>query len=164
MKTTKILIAVAIVAAGIANTYAATYDLGLLPSDATSLNSGAGWQANPSVVAPGSFTDTFNFQLDNLLSLNPVPNQIIPGGFFSLTVSPISSVFNAGHYNYTFTASGVASDQWGVYTVDFSGVAAPVIPPTAPVPELETFAMLLAGLGVIGATIRRRKNKAVVAI
>jgi hypothetical protein len=29
----------------------------------------------------------------------------------------------------------------------------------APVPEPETYAMLLAGLGVMGAVVRRRKQK-----
>lgn len=31
--------------------------------------------------------------------------------------------------------------------------------PTAPVPEPETYAMLLAGLGLMGAIARRRKSK-----
>lgn len=164
MKAKKLIAAVVVATAGMTSAYAETYNLGLLPSDATSLNFGAGWQANPSVVAPGSFTDTFTFQLDNLLSLNAVANQIIPGGFFSLSVGPISSVLNAGHYDYSFTATGVASSQWGVYTVDFSGVAGPVIPPTGLVPEPETYAMLLAGLGAIGIATRRRKNQAAISI
>lgn len=163
MKTIKFFVAAAIVTAGISSAYAAPYDLGLLPSTPTELNFGAGWQANPASVAPGSFTDTFTFRLENLLTLTPSANIIIPGGFNSLSVSPISGVFDGSFYNYSFSASGEATSQWGVYTVNFSGVNAPVIPLT-PVPEPETFAMLLAGLGLIGAAVRRRKTKMVAVV
>jgi hypothetical protein len=158
MKIKHILAAAAIATVGIANSYAANYDLGLLPSDSSSLNYGGGWQAQPAAVAPGSFTDMFTFSLNNILSLNASANIVIPGGFYSLAVTPVSQgVTLAGVTNYSFSVTGVASSQYGVYTVDFSGHNAPVIPP-APVPEPETFAMLLAGLGLIGAIVRRRNK------
>jgi probable HAF family extracellular repeat protein len=34
-----------------------------------------------------------------------------------------------------------------------------LLTPTAPVPEPETYAMMLAGLGLLGLTARRRKQK-----
>jgi len=38
----------------------------------------------------------------------------------------------------------------------------PLIVLTAPVPEPETYAMLLAGLGLVGAMVRRRRAAAAV--
>lgn len=55
------------------------------------------------------------------------------------------------------------SDGWAVtlaksvLTVDGGYVPPPN--PTAPVPEPETYAMMLAGLGLMGVMIRRRRNK-----
>lgn len=45
----------------------------------------------------------------------------------------------------------------GNHLVRVSGFT--VLPPTAPVPEPETYAMMLAGLGLLGFAARRRKHK-----
>ena len=52
---------------------------------------------------------------------------------------------------YTFVISGATTGQWGgSYTINLVGAAAPV-------PEPAEYAMLLAGLGVVGMVVRRRK-------
>jgi|CXWL01.1.fsa_nt_gi hypothetical protein len=47
------------------------------------------------------------------------------------------------------------------YSVHLSDSIAPPPPPPPPVPEPETYAMLLAGLGLMGFSARRRKESAV---
>jgi hypothetical protein len=62
----------------------------------------------------------------------------------------------SGTTRLSFSALGV-SDQLGG-SLDNVSVTA-----VSPVPEVETYAMLLAGLGLIGVASRRRRNKALTA-
>lgn len=63
---------------------------------------------------------------------------------------------------YTFASTGnyrleIGVANWGDTAYD-SGLAFDVRGMSAPVPEPETYAMLLAGLGIIGMVIRRREK------
>lgn len=80
-------------------------------------------------------------------------------GFFNgglLNVS-IPITFTTGNHVLTFdyagSAQGLGDEGWGLNNITVEGVSA--------VPEPETYAMLLAGLGMIGFMARRRKNDSV---
>ena len=80
-------------------------------------------------------------------------------GFFNgglLNVS-IPVTFAAGNHVLTFDYAGadqgLGDEGWGLNNITVEGVSA--------VPEPETYAMLLAGLGMIGFMARRRKNDSV---
>jgi len=62
------------------------------------------------------------------------------------------SVFNLDSGDYYFKISGTALSAKSGYTISLSAT------PTAPVPEPETYAMMLAGLGLMGFIARRRKG------
>ena len=91
---------------------------------------------SPSRDPAGYFIDSSYHQLTN----DNGPAQ--QSGFESLSV-PQYSVF--GWYVYS------------VGQIDGPGVFS--ISPTAPIPEPETYALMLAGLAVVGAAARRRKAK-----
>jgi len=135
-------------------------------------------------VAPGSFADTFRFEVpvgytlvtSTVVSNNLLPKfNIDPGSAYSLfsagadTVvggaddtlvggawsfsgatgnSPNSSSVGSGWYYYKATGF-VSGTKAGHYSIT-SDVSA--------VPEPETYAMLLAGLGALGFLARRRRN------
>ncbi|MBK1682881.1 FxDxF family PEP-CTERM protein [Rhodoferax fermentans] len=177
MKTTQLLksiaVATALVGASLSAS-AATQSLGPLVAGQAKAFSG---------YAPvGAFADTITFSLptnsgsgysvidfatpNNVLhtvftaiSLFYNPDGVI-GGNDSLVASSVSTnnelsltlgSLAAGSYYLNIYGSTVGTLGGG-----YSG-AISVTPFTAPVPEPETFAMLLAGLGVMGAIARRRK-------
>ena len=174
-------IAAAIVAtASMVNAYAATYDLGLISV------SGPGYQTGYSKsVGAGTFSDTYNFSLSEPLRID----SLISGwaGILEISGSMTGSTFSIGagdtvdhrvqfgvgsglFTSYSLTVTGIGapatfgSNAWGTwpilpgggtYGVSFYGT------PVTAVPEPESFAMLLAGLGVIGTLVRRRKTKGI---
>ncbi len=87
----------------------------------------------------------------NLVGLGPVVNWM--GATFS--------GLTAGTYTYQLT--GMTSANWtniNSFANNWTGTL--VIPESsvaAPIPEPETYAMLLAGLGLLGVAARRRKQK-----
>lgn len=136
--------------------------------------------ATPSVhvfaPASGSFFDTYNFSVSSASLLSGAANNLpLSLGFLNvlnitgLTVNVWdnhhpSGLTNFGSFagnNNTYTFNLPAA---GDYHVDITGTATglaggsyAVTLSAAPVPEPETYAMLLAGLGVMGAIARRRK-------
>lgn len=72
------------------------------------------------------------------------------GGLLNVSI-PVN--FTVGNHVLTFDYSGsfqgLGDEGWGLNSVTVEGVAA--------VPEPETYAMLLAGLGLLGFTANRRK-------
>jgi hypothetical protein len=58
------------------------------------------------------------------------------------------NAMSSGNYYYEVKGNATGS-QGGFYSITST---------VAPVPEPETYAMLLAGLGVVGSLYRRRKN------
>lgn len=121
-------------------------------------------------VTFSSFTDTFAFTTNSPAEIRVVwymgtsnLTASIAGGpaFTSGTQgvgeipysgSWIGQVANAGTYQLTISGNLTPSPSQfsGGYSLTFTGAAA------APVPEPETYAMLLAGLGLIGMVSRRR--------
>lgn len=119
-------------------------------------------------VAPGSFTDTFNFSLPTgwsagvgvssiLGKLGTKINYDIQG--LSVSLDGNGSGLNVEGYNltagsHTFTVTGTATGiKGGRY--DFYALADVV---TAPVPEPSAWAMLLGGLGLVGFMSYRRRQ------
>jgi len=116
----------------------------------------------------GSFTDTFTFTIND-------PGKVA-GSFFSfpasLNVGQLSVSLSNGSSNwsdtdvsdgfsfdglsqgnYSFSVWGRAGFIGGYYSGSLTASTAPA----APVPEPESVAMMLAGLGLIGVLTRRRK-------
>lgn len=74
----------------------------------------------------------------------------------TVTMTTGAGFFNpsgTGTLNFTWGWANTLGDPTIIGSVDFRG--------TAPVPEPETYAMMLAGLGLLGVAARRRKQKAV---
>jgi hypothetical protein len=99
---------------------------------------GANWNLGPQ--APGSGLDLYVG--DTLVGSI---NSSYGGGFFGF-VSKGASV------STVTVAMGTQNDIGEHYTVDNVRYAAPV-------PEPETYAMLVAGVGILGAFVRRRKQQ-----
>ncbi len=78
---------------------------------------------------------------------------------FSITLGNVSAGSNtvglSTYYGYGQPTAQFASNQWGNYSTYTGSFASPL----AAVPEPETYAMLLAGLGLVGFAARRRKAK-----
>ena len=78
-------------------------------------------------------------------------------------VASISDPSRTGSFTHNFTNSGPVTVGFGVVDInDVAGVSEFRIDniSVSAVPEPETYAMLLAGLGLVGAFTRRRKAQA----
>ena len=77
---------------------------------------------------------------------------------FSITLSNVAVGTNtvgvSTYFGYSAATAQSASNQYGNYST-FTGTFAS---PVAAVPEPETYAMMLAGLGIVGVMARRRKS------
>jgi hypothetical protein len=159
-----LLVSVGFVSApGAATTYT-TYELGALNSPALGINH----------VSKGSFSDYLNFNLTNSYSL--VTGVVLDlSKFFSfssdiksLTVALWDDPNGTGHELYK---SGLGDFQWkqgylgkGDYSLVVSGdghgkgavYGYALFAQAAPVPEPGEWALMLSGLGLVGAVIRRR--------
>ncbi|MGV7206333.1 choice-of-anchor E domain-containing protein [Oxalobacteraceae bacterium A2-2] len=93
------------------------------------------------VTTPGSLTlhgtETVTTGLDSFLSSSPLSAYV--------KVNAVSSVAGAENVLSTFRTSGTA---YGTVTYTYTA---------APVPEPETYGMLLAGLGLMGVVARRKR-------
>jgi len=175
MKTISALKSVAIAAAFVGvslSASAATTNLGAVSASVPTSFGG---------FASGSFSDIFTFSLPaNSGSGYSVVNfpLTIPSGTFNVLltglglfsnpdgivgntddsyVTAASGNSNALSFSFANTPAGNYYLQvFGVTTGSLGGIYTGAISIT-PVPEPETFAMLLAGLGVMGAIARRRK-------
>ncbi len=122
-----------------------------------------------SVATVVGWTYTLTFDLGNYV---PFGSSSMSVGFNNGPAMTFTNVVNGNgpmdweHKSLTWTADtnstriqfmGVANgglSNDGVIGLDNVSFTA-----TAPVPEPETYALLLAGLGMVGAMVRRRKNK-----
>ena len=154
---------VATLAVAAAPALAATYNIGTLPVAPTVYS-------NTASVSPGAFSDTYNFlfpmlgsqasasavsiQLSGLLDIGNLKvelfdasNTFIAGGAMG-TSSSVNNVPLVGGASYYYKVTGTATGALG-------GTYA-FIASAAPIPEPGTYALLLAGLGVVGFLARRR--------
>lgn len=102
-----------------------------------------GGQSVHSVIGPVTNSQTLTFSLPSDLS------AFIGTGNVSASLSALS--------NQKLTAGGNAKLGTDV-TVDGYAIVTYTYDAAAPVPEPETYAMLLAGLGLVGVIARRRKS------
>ncbi len=110
------------------------------------------------VQPSATFTLTTSLLFQNFVNITGA--QLYDGtGFgatlFATTGSPFftaSPVLSPGFYD--LRVSGTLTGTSGLY-----GVAVNFSPAAAPIPEPETYAMMLAGLGLMGFVARRRKQK-----
>ncbi len=116
---------------------------------------------NPAVTAP-FFFDTYTFTLADA--------STVFGGAFSFGITNFSAVLQDSTFATVgtdsnlgdgFSFEGLAAGSYALSFLGFSnaggaygGVVSAV---STPVPEPETYAMLLAGLGMIGFMVRRRR-------
>ncbi len=108
-------------------------------------------------AAAGAFVshfalDAFPFALAVEVSAYGANNQIIET--HSFVVDKSVTDYNEGQF------LGIARSTADIRSIAFKGVGvvADNLTYTAPVPEPETYAMLLAGLAVIGSLVRRRRG------
>lgn len=129
------------------------------------LHEGSGLLA---VDAQASFVDKFFFTLsaESLVSSNVAAFGILAGSYGIYNAADSSSTGNLwsfgaakgeenvvtlGPGSYFFRLNGDTAAGSGVYSLSSAAAAVPV-------PEPETYALLLAGLGVVGFVARRRKQ------
>jgi len=140
-------------------------DLGTL-----NLSSGSNFFGNTPIA--GSFTDTLTFTLTTLSTANASITAVVnggqdvdftsivltgPGGPFNMTLlnpDPVevwatpAAGFQLAAGTYTLTLTGTNSAAIGSYAGNFAVTA---------VPEPQTLALTLAGLGAVGFLLRRRR-------
>lgn len=100
------------------------------------------------VVSGLGFSDTFNFGGENY-TLNYFDNSKVFGQLSNGACNAVGIAGNTPCYGFTTAENSVTSAQFAL------SVSGPQVPQ---IPEPETYAMLLAGLGVIGTVARRRRN------
>lgn len=139
--------------------------------------------SNPSflnLTSPSSITVSFWYSSDNLTSTFTLRNSSNPLAFtsaFALLNNPGSNGFKgidsfytytwtglapAGHYGLAFSAGSGLLGGDGTLKIDDLKVvvSAPRVDEnSSTIPEPESYAMMLAGLGLMGAIARRRKAK-----
>ena len=139
------------------------------------LSSGSGFFGNTPVAGP--FVDTLTFTVTTTSTFNGSITTAVNGtqdvDFTSVVVTPGTLAFSslladpvevwatpAAGFSltpgvYTLTLSGTNSVSMGSYGGNLA--LTPGLP-TTPVPEPESYAMLLAGLGIVGLLTRRRRG------
>jgi hypothetical protein len=152
--------------------HAATYNLG-------TVSIGAPLSFNAAVTSSGPFSDIFTFTLPAGLSAGFSLLNFPVSGLFNTVLTSASLFSNADNVLFssddtlvrgaltTPTGISVANGPTaaGTYYLNVSGIATGSqgglyngAISVAAVPEPETYAMLLAGLGVMGFIARRRNN------
>jgi hypothetical protein len=121
------------------------------------------------VSVTGSYTflmTSFSTNLDSYLGLhanafNPsaaLTNAIVydddsgPGSDSAFTANLLAGT------SYFAIATGFANTDAGEYKLDIDGPGTVILPGAGPVPESSTWAMIIAGFGIAGAALRRRRR------
>ena len=134
-------------------------------------------------VNSATFDDVFNFNVSSLSSLSGGASSSgfsIVFGPYTVNVNPVTfseiklfkgasevtsgfSVTGLTSSSLSFSASNLVADSYSVHIkgAASSGIGAYAVAANlAPVPEPESYAMFLAGLGIMGAVVRRRQHQA----
>ena len=120
-------------------------------------------------VTPGIFQDLYTFSIVNPGAMG---GSVTASNFFTynilgLAVSLVDSSLTQVGFDNTpanFTFSGLSAGSYALNVIGFaSGSSGGVyggsfVVQTAPVPEPETYALMLAGLGIVGFMASRRKQ------
>lgn len=154
------LVAAAVLAVFGATAHAEDFNLGLLGSAVTPLFN----------IVSGGFLDTYAFTLDapatvtgsifanNFATFNivafsvSVQSGVPPGTIAGPDVTPGVFSFDLPAGSYGFQVFGAATGASG-------GIYSGVIQAISAVPEPETYAMMLAGLGIVGFVAARRRSQ-----
>ncbi|XVJ69088.1 MAG: PEP-CTERM sorting domain-containing protein [Rhizobacter sp.] len=152
--------------------HAATYNLG-------TVSSGAPLSFNAAVTSAGAFSDIFTFTLPAAFGTGFSLLNFPVGGLFNTVLTSATLFSNADGALFssddtiarsgTITSTGISftggASAAGSYYLNVTGIATGPqgglyngAISVAAVPEPETYAMLLAGLGVMGFIARRRNN------
>lgn len=174
MKLKNLLVA-GLLAAGASAAFAENINqsVALVPAAGQPGSFSAGWGVTH--LQAGVFTDTFTFTggttagfvSSALVSIGFSPNTninftsaTINGQAYSLTTGALElAQFNLAAFNgpLSIVVTGVAAPTFATGTAIAASYAGTVN--VSPVPEMETLAMMLAGLGVVGTVGRRRMMK-----
>jgi len=121
-------------------------------------------------VSSNTFEDSFTFNVTSLSSLvGGVGSRDLDFGFVTVQALNFSELSLTGpglNVSYTGNAATFSATSLGVgsYTLTVKGAAPSggglysLYGNLAPVPEPESYAMFLAGLGIVGAVARRRRK------
>lgn len=164
MKLKAAVIAVAL-ASGMVSAMAANFSIGSLPI-------APAVYSNVQSVAPGAFSDLYSFlfpagamsgsgsaisiDVATILNIDNIQVSLLDAGLNVLasgTVGDTSVLFDqpltfGSAYSFRVTGDALGS-AGGTYAFLASA---------APVPEPESYALMLAGLGVVGSIVRRRRR------
>lgn len=122
------------------------------------------------IVPAGIFQDVYSFSIADpgSLSGNAVAINFGSYNILGLTVTLQDSTFavigSDANPSDGFTFSGLAAGNYALNVLGFATgtgggfYAGGFITETAPIPEPETYAMLLAGLGMIAFMVKRRRS------
>ena len=108
----------------------------------------------PTTISPAV---TFNGILSAVSLFSAGANGVVGGGDDSLLASSVSPGGSSLSLDYTQPLSG--SSYITVTGISNGSSGAIFAGQIAPIPEPETYAMLLAGLGLMGAVVRRRSTR-----
>ena len=136
------------------------------------------WGVHDALEPGGAFSpagfidDTYKFTLGSIFvvssSVYSLFGTIAPASYSIFSVGGdniIGTADDMGLYAYTFSTAptvhsvvlGAGNYYYAVFGKSMAPTAYAISSAIAPVPEPETYAMLLAGLGVIGFLARRRR-------
>jgi PEP-CTERM motif len=140
---------------------------GIPPTGLSGVGTAVRYQVTPfTVTANGSYTLALTAVYDTFLGLHnnaflpatPLTNALgydDDGGVGSnslLTLNLLTGV------SYFAIATSFLNDDFGAYSLEITGPGNVILPNAGPVPEPTTWAMIIAGFGIVGGALRRRRR------